>query len=183
MKLTYVMKFVSNMDDAVKFYRDTLGLPLKSQSPGWSEFATGSTVLALHPSSERNPAGTVELGFSVDDLQAFYATMAAKGVTFPMPPKEQDFGSLAQFLDCEGSACSVSQERERNSDPRATKRTVSEAFGQAARGAEAEVKRAIEYIDSNIVPRARRDGENVLRRLSEELNRWADHLHDKEQTK
>ena len=52
MKLTYVMKFVSNMDDAVNFYRDTLGLPLKSQSPGWSEFATGSTVLALHPASE-----------------------------------------------------------------------------------------------------------------------------------
>ena len=33
MKLTYVMKFVSNMDDAVHFYRDALGLPLKSQSP------------------------------------------------------------------------------------------------------------------------------------------------------
>jgi hypothetical protein len=43
---------------------------------------------------------------------------------------------------------------------------------------EAEVKRAIEYIEGNIVPRARRDGEKVLRRLSEELNRWADRLHD-----
>ena len=185
MKLTHVMKFVSNMDDAVKFYRDTLGLPLKSQSPGWSEFATGSTVLALHPSSERNPAGTVELGFSVDDLQAFYATMAAKGVTFPMPPKEQDFGSLAQFLDCEGSACSVSQEQEeeRPSTGTAKKRTVSEAFGHAAREVEGEVKRAIDYIESNIVPRARRDGESVLRRISEELNRWADHLQDKEKAK
>jgi catechol 2,3-dioxygenase-like lactoylglutathione lyase family enzyme len=180
MKLTYVMKFVSNMDDAVQFYRDTLGLPLKSQSPGWSEFATGSTVLALHPASERNPPGMVELGFSVDDLKAFHAAMAAKGVTFPMPPKDQDFGSLAQFLDSEGSACSVSQERE---PPMAKKGTVSEAFGHAARGVEGEVKQTIEYIESNIVPRARRDGENVLRRLSEELNRWADRLRDKEQTK
>jgi predicted enzyme related to lactoylglutathione lyase len=183
MKLTYVMKFVSNMDEAVKFYRDTVGLPLKSQSPGWSEFATGSTVLALHPSSEQNPPGMVELGFSVDDLQAFHAAMAAKGVTFPMPPKEQDFGLLAQFLDSEGSACSVSQERERSSTPMAQKRTVSEAFGQAAREVEGEVKRAIDYIESDIGPRARRDGENVLRRISEELNRWADRLHDKEQTK
>ncbi len=58
------------------------------------------------------------------------------------------------------------------------KRTVSEAFEQAAREVEAEVKRAIEYIESNIVPRARRDGEKVLRRLSEELSRWADRLHD-----
>jgi lactoylglutathione lyase len=185
MKLTYVMKFVSNMDDAVKFYRDTLGLPLKSQSAGWSEFATGSTVLALHPSSERNPPGTVELGFSVDDLQAFHAAMTAKGVTFPMPPKEQEFGSLAQFLDSEGSACSVSQEQEeeRPSTGTAKKRTVSEAFGHAAREVEGEVKRAIDYIDNTIVPKARRDGENVLRRLSEELSRWADRLHDKEQTK
>jgi hypothetical protein len=64
------------------------------------------------------------------------------------------------------------------------KRTVSEAFEQAAREVEAEVKRAIEYIESNIVPRARRDGEKVLRQLSEELNRWADRLHDdKEQNK
>ena len=89
MKLTYVMKFVSNMDDAVHFYRDTLGLPLKSQSPGWSEFATGSTVLALHPASERNPAGMLELGFSVDDLAAFHASMVAKGVRFPMPPSQR----------------------------------------------------------------------------------------------
>ena len=57
------------------------------------------------------------------------------------------------------------------------------AANSAARGVEGEVKQAIEYIESNIVPRARRDGENVLRRLSEELNRWADRLGDKEQTK
>lgn len=111
MKLTYVMKFVSNMDRAVKFYRDTLGLPLKFQSPEWSEFATGTTVLALHPASERNPAGKVELGFSVDDLNAFHTAMTAKGVKFSMPPKAQDFGWLAQFLDSEGSSCSVAQER------------------------------------------------------------------------
>jgi hypothetical protein len=35
------------------------------------EFATCSTVLALHPSSARNPPGMVELGFSVDNLAAF----------------------------------------------------------------------------------------------------------------
>jgi len=105
------MKFVSNMDTAVKFYRDTLGLPLKFQSPGWSEFATGDITLALHPASEKNPPGRVELGFSVQDLQAFHAGLAAKGVEFPMPPKAEDFGALAQFLDSEGAACSVAEER------------------------------------------------------------------------
>ena len=65
----------------------------------------------------------------------------------------------------------------------AEKRTASEALEQAARQVEAEVKRAVEYIESNIVPKARRDGEKVLRRLSEELSRWADRLYDEEQNK
>jgi catechol 2,3-dioxygenase-like lactoylglutathione lyase family enzyme len=69
-KLTYAIKFVADMDRAVRFHRDRLGLPLKFESPGWSEFATGETTLALHPASEKNPAGKVELGFQVDDLRS-----------------------------------------------------------------------------------------------------------------
>ena len=46
--LSYVMKFVADMDRVVAFCRDVLGLPLKFQSPGWSEFLTGETTLALH---------------------------------------------------------------------------------------------------------------------------------------
>jgi catechol 2,3-dioxygenase-like lactoylglutathione lyase family enzyme len=60
----YVIKFVSDMNKAVKFYRDILGLRLKFESPGWSEFVTGETTLALHPVSDKNPAGKVELGAS-----------------------------------------------------------------------------------------------------------------------
>lgn len=62
----------------------------------------------------------------------------------------------------------------------ADKKTAGETFEQTAREIEIEVKRAIEYIEANIVPKARRNGEKVLRRLSDELNRWADHLHDEE---
>lgn len=108
MKLSYVIEFVADMDRAVKFYRDTMGLSLTFQSPGWSEFATGETKLALHPASEKNPAGRVEIGFNVPDLTKFYEEMRAKGVNFPMPPKKQDFGgSLAQFEDSEGAHVSV----------------------------------------------------------------------------
>jgi predicted enzyme related to lactoylglutathione lyase len=109
MKLTYVIKFVGDMDRAVAFHRDTLGLPLKFTSPHWSEFDTGETKLGLHPASEKNPAGTVELGIGVPDLQKFFEEMSAKGVTFSMPPTKQDFGGmLAQFVDSEGSRVSVS---------------------------------------------------------------------------
>lgn len=108
-KLTYVIKFVADMDRAVEFYRDFLGLPLKSQSPGWSEFGTGETTLALHPASAKNPAGGIELGFTVPDLQHFHREMSQKGVQFIMPPTKQDFGGeLAQFVDSEGGHCSVS---------------------------------------------------------------------------
>ncbi len=108
-QLSYVIEFVADMDRAVKFYRDTMGLPLKFQSPGWSEFQTGQTTLALHPAAEKNPAGKVELAFTVPDLNAFYKEMTAKGVRFPMPPTKQDFGgTLAQFVDSEGALCSVS---------------------------------------------------------------------------
>jgi|SRR5215468_2073538 len=96
------------MGKAVRFYRDALGLQLKFESPGWSEFATGETILALHLDSVKNPAGTIELGFSVADVEAFYQEMSAKGVPFTMPPTKQDFGGvLAQFTDSEGAHCSV----------------------------------------------------------------------------
>jgi len=111
MKLNYVIKFVADMDRAVKFYRDVLGFPLKFQSPGWSEFSTGESSLGLHPSSEKNPAGSVELGFNVTNLEKFHQEMSARGVQFSFPPTKQDFGgTLAQFLDSEGGRCSVAEE-------------------------------------------------------------------------
>ena len=111
MKLNYVIEFVSDMDSAVKFYRDAIGLSLKFQSPGWSEFSTGETSLSLHPASEKNPAGSIELGFHVANLAKFHREMSGKGVQFSMPPTKQDFGGmLAQFVDSEGGRCSVAEE-------------------------------------------------------------------------
>jgi len=108
-KMSHIIEFVADMDRAVAFYRDVVGLPLKFQSPEWSEFATGETTLALHPASAKNPAGRLEMGFTVPDLQQFHVEMQGKGVHFPMQPTKQDFGgSLAQFVDTEGAHVSVS---------------------------------------------------------------------------
>jgi catechol 2,3-dioxygenase-like lactoylglutathione lyase family enzyme len=101
--MQYAIKFVADMGKAVKFYRDTLGLQLKFQSPRWSEFLMGETTLALHPASEKNAAGKVELGFTVADVEVFYRDMSANGVLFSMSPKQQDFGGvLAQYTLCYG---------------------------------------------------------------------------------
>jgi predicted enzyme related to lactoylglutathione lyase len=108
-KLSYIIEFVADMDRAINFYRDVIGLRLKFQSPQWSEFATGDITLALHPASDKNPAGKLEMGFNVPDLQQFHTEMQSKGVKFAMPPAKQDFGGmLAQFTDPEGAHVSVS---------------------------------------------------------------------------
>ena len=41
-QIDYTMIIVSDMQRSVEFYRDKLGIPLKFQSPEWTEFATGT---------------------------------------------------------------------------------------------------------------------------------------------
>jgi hypothetical protein len=110
-KLAYVIKFADNMGNAVAYHRDTLGLPLKFQSPEWSEFATGDVTLALHAASPANPAGTVQFGYAVDDLTRLYENRAKNGIDFTSPPRAQHGALLAKFRDNEGRECSISGKR------------------------------------------------------------------------
>jgi predicted enzyme related to lactoylglutathione lyase len=108
MQLSYAIKYVADMDKAVAFHRDVLGLTLKFASPFWSEFDTGATTLALHAASDEHPAGNVQLGFAADDLAAFYAAREANGVTFTQEPAPMHGQTIARFLDSEGAETSVS---------------------------------------------------------------------------
>lgn len=111
-KLEYAIVFVSDMARSVAFYRDTLGLPLKFESPHWTEFSTEGTTLALHPADSvspgrtspgHNPAGSCHPGFQVPDLDAFHKKMEAAGVKCIHPPKVEDFGGkLALYADPDG---------------------------------------------------------------------------------
>jgi predicted enzyme related to lactoylglutathione lyase len=107
MQLNYAIKFVSDMDSAVAFYRDTLGLNSTFQSPFWSEFDTGETKLALHPASDENPAGSVQLGLGTDDLDRFHAEAEAKGLAFTSPPTDMHGTRIARFRDPEGAEISI----------------------------------------------------------------------------
>jgi predicted enzyme related to lactoylglutathione lyase len=106
-RLNYAIKFVNDMDQAVYFHRDALGLSLKFQSPEWSEFTTGSVTLALHLASDKKPAGHVELGYAVTDLQGVYANRQEIGLDFTCEPKPLHGVLLANFIDCEGVECSI----------------------------------------------------------------------------
>lgn len=109
-RLAYAIKFVADMETAVVFHRDKLGLPLKFQSPFWSEFATGETTLALHPASDRNPAGSVQLGYRVADLDALYATREEQELSFTQPPIMRHGAKISRFVGSEGEECSLGGE-------------------------------------------------------------------------
>jgi catechol 2,3-dioxygenase-like lactoylglutathione lyase family enzyme len=107
-KFTYAIKFVSDMDRAVAFYRDTFGLTVRFASPFWSEFETGDVTLALHPASAANPAGGVQVGFTAPDLPGVYAARAESGLQFAEAPREEHGTLLSRVLDCDGAEVSLS---------------------------------------------------------------------------
>jgi predicted enzyme related to lactoylglutathione lyase len=107
-KLGYAIHYVADMDRAVAFYRDTVGLTLKFASPQWSEFSTGSTTLALHPASQQNPAGTTHLGLHADDIAGAHRALTGAGVRFTREPTPEHGVTLAEFVDSEGARVSLS---------------------------------------------------------------------------
>ena len=52
----YAILFVSDLDRAVGFYRDVIGLPLRFRANAYAEFATEGTKFALLPAQRELPA-------------------------------------------------------------------------------------------------------------------------------
>ena len=120
MRVNYAIVFVSDMGRAVSFYRDVLGLPLKFESPGWTEFATDRATLALHTaegsssgkdSPLQHPAGRCRPGLSVPNLDEFHKRMVQKAVPCIQEPKEIFGSRVAQYVDPDGLEISVAEER------------------------------------------------------------------------
>jgi lactoylglutathione lyase len=120
MRVNYAIVFVSDMKRAVSFYRDVLGLPLKFESPGWTEFATDGAILALHASNGPKPekdnprevsAGRCRPGLCVPNLDEFHKRMVAKGVPCIQEPMEVFGARIAQYVDPDGLAISVGEEK------------------------------------------------------------------------
>ena len=120
-KLDYTMVIVSDMKRSVQFYRDTLGIPLKFESPDWTEFQTGTTTFALHgggvprqyqdTGDQSKTAGACSIGFNVDNVDKTYEELKAKGVVFVMPPAQREGEGirLAVGLDPDGLPISFAQ--------------------------------------------------------------------------
>ncbi|MEQ1502891.1 MAG: VOC family protein [Myxococcota bacterium] len=94
-KIDYLMITVSDMARSVAFYRDALGIPLRFESPDWSEFDTDGTTLALHGGGVAGrhgtpgAAGLASLGFTVPDLDRTVAELEGRGVRFVVRPTDR----------------------------------------------------------------------------------------------
>ncbi|MDQ3853770.1 MAG: VOC family protein [Thermoproteota archaeon] len=119
-KVGAVILLVSNMEKSIKFYSDTLELPIKSRSKDWTEFFKNDTVLALHPAPEKKKmlktgSGTL-VGFEVTDLDSTVKKLKGKRVKFFKRPKDEPFGKHAIVQDPDGHLISIAELKEKSSE-------------------------------------------------------------------
>jgi lactoylglutathione lyase len=100
------------MERSVKFYKETLGLPIKTKSKDWTEFFGSGTVLALHPAKKKSaikPAAAMLVGFEVSDLDSSVKKLKEKKVKFYKKPKQEPFGKHAIIQDPDGHLVSIAE--------------------------------------------------------------------------
>lgn len=80
-----VTVMVSDVERALEFYTDRLGLQVKHRAPdGWVEVAAPGVTIGLHKAVRIPPGtrGAMAVGLRVRDLDAAMAGLRAKGVQF-----------------------------------------------------------------------------------------------------
>lgn len=105
-----------DVERAVQFYRETLGMRLLFQAPpGLAFFDCGGVRLMLAPPEPAVAVGTSVVYYTVDDIQAAYAALCAKGVQFVDSPyvvarmSDHDLW-IAAFRDSEGNLLELMSE-------------------------------------------------------------------------
>jgi lactoylglutathione lyase len=107
------------MEKSTRFYRDTLGIPIKTKSKDWTEFFNKDTVLALHPAKKKSRIKTgsgMLVGFEVSDLDSTVKTLKQKKVKFFKKPKEEPFGKHAIIADPDGHLVSIAEIKEKSAE-------------------------------------------------------------------
>ena len=105
-----------DLERAIRFYRDTLGMPLLFQVPQMAFFDCGGVRLMVGLPSEPafdHPASIIY--YRVDDIRAAHRTLARRGATFTSPPhfvaKLPDHDLWLAFLqDSEGNVLALMSE-------------------------------------------------------------------------
>ena len=105
-----------DIDRAVRFYRDTLGIPFLFTAPPRLAFfdCDGVRLMLSTPEADFDHPGSV-LYFAVDDIDQSHQTLAARGVKFRSTPHKIATLAdrevwLADFEDSEGNVLALMSE-------------------------------------------------------------------------
>ena len=110
---------VKDLDEARKFYGETLGMPVEELDMGILQLTLGSgATVMVYPKADHEPAVFTILNFDVDDVEAAVDDLNARGVTtkiyddadFPTDAKgiSRDMGpAIAWFRDPSGNVLAV----------------------------------------------------------------------------
>lgn len=101
-----------DMERAVEFYRDVIGLEVQKQSPWWSELTLGTAVVALHGGGTGDFRAT-GLSFTVEDVSSACEAVVRGGGSVRSGPEDRgDEGIyLAELTDPEGNGFMMSQDK------------------------------------------------------------------------
>jgi len=106
--------FVSDMERAVQFYADALGIGVRNRSPDFPEFvelATEGTILALNSVGPDRPnliGRATGITLTVPDIETVYRSLSAGGVRFSRPPAKEPCGaSMTSFFEPDGNEISL----------------------------------------------------------------------------
>jgi len=114
LKIHSVMIGTEDLPRLAAFYRDVMGLKAEMEDGSFVVFAgEGGAQLALGVHSEvkgraKDPDRLI-VDFQVDDCQAEYERLKAKGAEFTRPPSQDEGFIVATFLDPDGNTLQLFQ--------------------------------------------------------------------------
>ena len=73
---------VKDIEQAKKFYGDTLGLKLDKESPGGVSYTSGATKLFVYPSQYAGTNQATSASWTVQDVESVVQSLKGKGVPF-----------------------------------------------------------------------------------------------------
>jgi lactoylglutathione lyase len=123
-RLDYTVLVVEDLDRALHFYADLLGLPLSHRVESYAQLRTGPTRLALYTreamartlgrslTAPPPDAPGFEIGFLVEDVDAAFAELVEAGVPPVTPPTDRFWGQRTAYLrDPDGHLVELAQNR------------------------------------------------------------------------
>ena len=108
--VSHFMFCSQDVQRAVAFYRDLVGLPVQMQSSEFAFLDAGSVTLALRAVSDAEDvkAGSNEIVLGVEGVREAHAELSARGVTFLNEPRNVTGDQwAANFRDPDGHLLSI----------------------------------------------------------------------------